>query len=237
MPAHLFQCPACSAPLTPQGRASIVHCRYCHSAVEVPEALRQTSGVATWSTLVFESFVVNDNNWLVGDLPSEYFAKLTQAIADGRYRWEALVTLPSSMTTAWLTGYPLSDFHLMVNCKHTRGSRAGSSYGVLFRLQDNRSHYWFRISDSQFFAVSVVKEGEWSNLIDWTRSDMIKPYGVNQVEVIAIEKHFTFLINGEVVKEIESEHFSKGLVGLAIEGYTAGETIAFDFLDFVLRAP
>ncbi len=237
MTAHLFQCPSCGAPVIPKGSASILRCPYCQASVGVPEELRQVSGTADWATLVFDGFTSNENNWLVGNQPGEYFAKLNRTIADGRYRWEAHVSIASSITPAWLMGYPISDFHLMVNCKHVRGSKAGSSWGVMFRIQDNHNYYWFRITDNQFFAISVVKDSQWLNLMDWTRTDTIKPYGVNQVEVIAHETHFTFLINGQVVSEVDDEHFSQGLAGLAIEGYTLGEEITFDFMDIILRAP
>jgi hypothetical protein len=237
MTTHLFHCSACGAPLIPRGSTSIMSCPYCHASVVVPKELRQVSDAAAWSVLVFDSFAANENNWLAGDMPSKYFAQLNQSIADGRYRWEAQASIVSSMTTAWLMGYPVSDFHLMVDCKHIRGSRAGSSWGVVFRIQDNRNCYWFRITDAQFFAVSVIQDGQWLNLVDWTKTDAIKPKGVNQVEVIGYGTHFTFLINGRVVSEAEDEHFRQGLVGLAIEAYTLGEEIAFDFLDLILRAP
>jgi hypothetical protein len=187
--------------------------------------------------LLFDSFTANENNWLVGDMPSDYFVKLNQSIAEGRYRWEAQASLVSSLTTAWLRGYPVSDFHLAVDCKRIRGSRAGSSWGVVFRVQDNQNCYWFRMTDAQLFAISVVKESQLIQLVDWTKTDAIKPKGVNQVEVIAYGAHFTFLINGRVVSEVEDEHFHQGLVGLAIEAYTLGEEIAFDFLDMSLRTP
>jgi hypothetical protein len=232
-----FQCPACNAPLNPKGFALIISCAYCHTSVVVPEELRQASGATGWATHLYDSFVSNENRWLVGSYPSDYFARLDQFIADGRYRWQAQVTIPSTLTTAWLANYPVSDFHLTANGKHISGSKAGSSYGVIFRIQDNYNFYWFRITDNQFFAVSVVKNGQWQSLVDWKRTDAIKPFGVNQLEVIAHENHFTFKINGQIVGEVENEQFSRGFVGLAIEGYAAGEEITFDFLDFMLRAP
>jgi hypothetical protein len=57
----------------------------------MPEAVRQSSAVDAWSTLLFDGFTENDNDWLVGDQSGKYFALLTRVIADGRYRWEALV--------------------------------------------------------------------------------------------------------------------------------------------------
>ena len=93
------------------------------------------------------------------------------------------------------------------------------------------------MNDSQFFAISVQKESQWLDIVAWTRANTIKPNGVNQLEVIAREAHFIFLINGQVVSEVDDGHFSQGLVGLAIEGYTPGEKMTFDFMDIILRAP
>lgn len=236
MTAHLFHCSACAAPLIPRGNASVISCPYCRASVAVPEELRQVSKAAGWSMLMFESFTTNDNHWRSENQADEYFAKFNQGITEGRYRWE-VHSSRSCFSTAWLKGYPVSDFHLSVNGKHIRGSRAGSGWGVVFRVQDNQNCYWFRITDSQFFSGWMVKESQWQSLMDSTRTDAIKPQGVNQLEVIANGKHFTFLINGQVASEIADEHFPKGLVGVAIEVFNAGEETTFDFLDLTLRAP
>lgn len=237
MPAQLFQCSACSAPLTPRGSAAVVSCPYCHASVVVPEELRQASRAGAWSMQVFDSFAANEHNWLESSETGDYFTKFNQSIADGRYRWDAQASRVSTLSTAWLRGYRVADFHLAANCKHIRGSWAGSSWGVVFRVQDNRNCYWFRITDAHQFAVSVIHEGQWHNLVGWTKTDTIKPKGVNQVEVIGQGAHFTFLINGRVVHEADDEHFDQGLVGLAIEAYTLGEEITYDFLDLSLRVP
>jgi hypothetical protein len=73
--------------------------------------------------------------------------------------------------------------------------------------------------------------------VDWTTTNTIKPNGVNQLEVIAHQKHFAFLINGHIISEVDDDRFQEGVVGLAIEGYTPGEEVTFDFLDILLRAP
>jgi hypothetical protein len=203
--------------------------------VIVPEELRRVSEVEQWTTSLYDNFSSNDNNWPVGNRAGEYFAKLNQTIADGRYRWEAEAGRPNSILPSWLMGYQVADFHLVANCKHIGGSKAGSGWGLIFRIQDNQNYYSFRMTDQKFFAVSVQKEGQWTNLMDWSRTAAIKPNGVNQLEVIARDTHFIFLINGQVVSEVDDDHFSQGLVGLAIEGYTTGEKITFDFIDFTLR--
>jgi DNA-directed RNA polymerase subunit RPC12/RpoP len=237
MTAQSFQCPSCGAPLTTRRNTAVIRCPHCNTSVIVPEELRQASEAEQWIIVLYDSFASNDNNWLVGTQPNEYFDPLNRTIADRRYRWEAELSRPSSISPAWLMDYQVSDFHLIVNCKHISGSKAGSGWGVIFRVQDNQNHYSFRMTDSQSFAVSVQKEGQWSNLVDWRRTEAIKPNGVNQLEVLARGSHFTFTINGQVVSEVDDDHFSEGLVGLAIEGYTLGEKIIFDFIDVTLREP
>lgn len=235
MTTHSFQCPACGAPLTPRGAASVISCPHCLTSVIVPEELREELVAARWTTLVYDAFMSNDNSWMVGTQSSEYFDPLDRVIADGRYHWKAHVSRASSISKVWLGEYKLSDFHLTANAKHILGSRANSGWGVIFRVQDNQNYYWFRMTDTKFFAVSVAKDGQWTDVVAWTRSEWIKPNGVNQLEVIARESQFVFLINGQIVSEAEDNHFSQGLIGLAIEGYTQGEKISFDFLDFTAR--
>jgi predicted RNA-binding Zn-ribbon protein involved in translation (DUF1610 family) len=236
MTDHSFQCPSCGAPLIPRGNASLTRCPHCHTSVIVPEEFRQDSGASQWTTLLFDGFTSNDNNWLVGTQTSEYFDPVNRMIADGRYRWEAKISRANSISKVWLGEYKVSDFHLIANAKHIAGSRAGSAWGVIFRVLDNQNYYWFRMTDTRFFAVSVAEDGQWRDVVAWTRTEAIKPNGVNQLEVIAQETHFIFLINGQIVSEADEGHFHQGLVGLAIEGYVQDEKIVFDFLDFTLRA-
>jgi len=232
-----FQCPSCGAPLMPQGNASVIRCPHCQMSVVVPEELQQGADTDQWITVLFDSFTTNDNNWLIGAQPNDYFKPLNRKIADGRYRWEAETSKPNSISPVWLTSYQVSDFHLIVNGKQLMGNGTGSGWGVIFRIQDNQNQYSFRMTDSQHFAISIQKNGDWSNLVDWTKTDAIKPNGVNQLEAFARGSNFTFTINGKIVSEVNDDTFSQGLVGLAIEGYTLGEKLVFDFIDVTLREP
>lgn len=237
MTNNLFQCPSCGAPVLPRGSASVLNCPYCHASVVVPKELRQETD-GNWSTIAFDGFVSNHHDWLVGNENSDYFAPLQRTLGEGRYRWEAKVTEKApSISTAWLKGYPVSDFHLIANCKHILGSRAGSGWGLVFRVLDGKNYYHFHIIDDRQFAFSAYVNGKWETPVNWTSSNAIKLNGVNQLEVVASGQHFSFLINGKLVSETEDNTFQQGLVGLAVEGYKAGEQIAFDFLDITLRAP
>lgn len=235
MTTHSFQCPACGAPLMPRGGAAVMSCPHCLTSVVVPEGLRQEMEEAKWTTLLFDPFTSNDHNWLLGSTSSEYFDPLSRTIADGRYRWEANIGRANSISKVWLGEYKLADLHLAANCKHILGSRANSAWGLIFRVLDNQNYYWFRITDTKFYAVSYTKDGQWSDLKAWTRTEAIKSSGVNQLEVIAQGSHFVFLINGQIVSEEDDAHFAQGYIGLAVEAYEPGERIAFDFLDVTLR--
>lgn len=216
---------------------SVISCPYCHTSVIVPEELRQVAETMPWSTLLFDNFTSNDNNWAIGDRNTDHFTKLSRNITEGRYRWQAVANTTSSIATIWLKDYQLTDFHLLVNSKHIGGSRAGSCCGVVFRLQDEHNYYWFHITDSQFFRVSLKKDRQWLHVVDRTRTNAIKPNGVNQVEVVARGSHFLFLINGQLACEVEDNRLSQGAPGLAVEGYRPGEEIVYDFMDITLRAP
>ena len=237
MSEHSFHCPSCGAPLLPRGSAAVIRCPHCHTSVIVPEELQQDSSAAQWNTLLYDNFMSNeDNYWLVGSQSSEYFDPVDRAFKEGRYHWEAKVNKANSISKVWLGDFKVSDFHVIVNAKHVFGTRANSAWGIIFHVQDNQNYSWFRMTDSKFFAVSVSEDSRWRELVEWTRTEAIKPNGVNELEVLAHEGRFVFLINGQVVKEISDERYNQGLVGLAIEGYTKDETVIFDFLDFTLRA-
>lgn len=237
MTAFVFQCPSCGAPVPIKGDVFVLNCPYCNASVTVPEELRQALSGANWSTLAYDGFISNHNDWSVGSQTSEYFTPLNRTIADGRYRWEAKVGKAPGISTVWLKGYSVSDFHLSANCKHVRGRRADSSWGVIFRVKDNHNYYHFHVTDDRFFAVSACVKGQWQTLADWAETNTIKPNGVNQLEVIAREKHFTFLINGQIASELDADRLDKGVTGLAIEAYAPEAEIVFDFMDITLRAP
>lgn len=238
MSAPSFQCSACNAPLVVRGRSALIVCPYCQTSVVVPEALRLSGGdTSSWHTLVFDTFTSNENAWLVGSRASEYFTTLNQTLADAHYRWEAEVGKPYSISTTWLMGYSVTDFHLGVHCKRILGNKVDSAWGVIFRAKDSQNYGWFRMTDSGLFSVSAMEKGEWRWIVEWERTDAIKPNGVNHLEVIASKNHFSFLINSQLIGEAEDDSLVEGYVGLAIEGYPTGAKATFDFLDFLLRAP
>lgn len=237
MTSYAFQCPTCGAPLIPARGAALLTCPYCSSSVAVPETLRRIAGIEAWATLAYDAFQTNGHGWRVGEQENDRFAPLTRSIDDGRYRWEATVRVRNSYCPIWLQGYPVGDFHLRASIKHVRGTPAGSSYGVMFRVKDNETFFSFRIIDTHFFTLTEHRGGACHTVVDWQRTNLIRPYGANHVEVIAQGEHLSLLLNGQVLHECDMPQEAPALVGLILEGYTVGEAIAYDFLDVTLRAP
>lgn len=194
--------------------------------------------MANWTTVLHDTFATNVNDWRVGVERDEFFDPLSQAFVDGCYRWDAQRGPRLSTNTAWALGSLVADFHCSASCRHTAGSRTGSSWGIAFQVQDLLNYFVFRMADSQFFAVAAVESGRWCTVADWTRAASIKPGAVNQLSVLALDYHFELLINGRRVYEFEDERAkNSGHVGLAMEMYGAGEKTTFDFVEFELRTP
>ena len=222
----------------PRGSRPVVKCPYCQTLVAVPEAFRKGVDVAKWSMAAHDYFAANAYQWRAGVETSEFFNPLTQAFVDGCYRWDARRGPRLSTTIACMANSVVSDFHCSVSCRHTVGSNAGSSWGMVFRVQNVESYFVFRMADSQHFAVAAVEAGRWRSLADWTRSGLIKPGAVNQLSVLALDNHFDLSINGQRVYELDDERGrNSGYVGLAIEMYAAGEHAVYDFQEIALRTP
>jgi hypothetical protein len=79
--------------------------------------------------------------------------------------------------------------------------------------------------------------GQWTTLIDLTRTAAIRPNALNQVTVIAIDGRFYFYINDQYVDEIEEDTLLRGRVGMVVNLFEAGGQAEWEFDDFELREP
>jgi hypothetical protein len=235
---HSFKCPSCGAPLVTRGSAPALTCPYCGTSVIVPDSLRQTDQISHWSTRLYENFRTQDNGWVTDELgKDDFFVYLRRSIKESRYRWEAQSNTTSSSIESWLISDKAADFHVMANVKYVSGSRDGASYGLVFRLQDGKNYNLFKLANNQYFQFCRFVDGAYTPVVGWTQSDLIKPYGVNQLEVIGRGSHFSMLINGQGVCEADDSTFERGMFGLSLTTYNLNDPLVVDFLDFTLRVP
>ncbi|MBI9045077.1 MAG: CHAT domain-containing protein [Anaerolineaceae bacterium] len=189
-----------------------------------------------WPLVLVDSFDTNKNNWFTGQEDYQNSEGLFQ-ISNGKYEWQLKAIQDYAGYFQVASSAPLTDFYLSVETKQVSGAEV-SDAGVLFRIDSDWNYYRFDIcAQCQSFAVWMHKDGEWEDLIEWKTSSQIKPFGVNQIEVLGEGSHFIFSINGQVVDEIDDLRIPTGIIGLGGSVFGEGKSVIFEFDNFELRAP
>ncbi len=113
-----------------------------------------------------------------------------------------------------------------------------AAYGVLFRYVDGRNFYFFEISDSGFYQLSLKNDGEWETLIPWTEHDAIRTgKRQNRITVNASGDEFQFYANDEKMVEYKDDRLESGGLGLAIELFNENDKGKFEWDNFGVWVP
>ena len=147
------------------------------------------------------------------------------------------VDAPDVVQYATLTAESFSDFTLQVDVAQLAGG-SRSSYGVLFRLQEDGGFYRFAVSPRGYFMVELHQaDGRRTRLTDgWVPTGNVNS-GLNQINRLQITtagSSLAFFING--VFQIEIAESSLGQGHLALDAGTfedGGLRVAFD--DLIVR--
>jgi hypothetical protein len=205
------------------------------TAIALAEVATAPPSIAAsrWSLLALDPLNSNENHWFIGDTDGE-FAAGRQEIVDGKYRWNVQTHKDTSWHT-WLELEPVSDLYLSVEAKQTGGPTTAWR-GVIFRKNGNDLYLFFISYDAQQFGVFLNYKGESIALIGPTKTSAIKHGESNRLAVSAQGSHFVFLINDQIVGEVDDSRLSSGLVGLLIQLDAQNEAV-IEFDNFELRAP
>ena len=187
---------------------------------------------SSWPVVFSDKFTSDVHRWSVGKKNDDLVTGEWQ-ITEGKYRWEAEASKGMVVWPTVPNNEPVSDFYLNVEAGQVSGDK-DNSYGIAFR-HNSQGYYLFRIRDDQQFGFSILDEGEWTTLIEWTETSAIRPGEANRLTVIADGSQFTFFINDEFVGEAENSRFNEGGTGLAIGLDSAGSKAVFEFDNFELR--
>ncbi|MCA9946174.1 MAG: DUF1080 domain-containing protein [Anaerolineales bacterium] len=131
------------------------------------------------------------------------------------------------------------NFILEVDAQLVAGD-LGSSYGVLFRMQDTTRFYRFEITGDGLFVVER-RDGEagWTRLVDgWRDSPAIKRElgGINRLRVEALGQSISLYVNDELVHQFSDSTYTSGTIALDAGTFVQPEAqVAFDNL--VVRRP
>lgn len=175
----------------------------------------------------------NSNKWPTGEF-SVQGATGSREVVGTKYRWLTTSASDVTVVAAPVMG-PLVDFDVSVDTLQLSDSEK-SKYGLMFRHTDPGDEYLFMISGWGAYSISYNHDGDYQVLRFPTSSSAIKLGEVNRLRVIGAGSHFIFMINGEIVDEIDDETLSQGTVGVTAEGYDEENPDAsYEFSNFVLR--
>ena len=197
------------------------------------ERLDRLAQISTWPVVLSDTFDDNANEWIVGEQTGDY-ADASFIIANGVYHWAAKA-LQGFVWWNHPTIPRVTDFHLEVDSRQINGP-ASSYVGLVLRLDEGGNYYLLSLNNTGEYSFDEYFNAQWLSLIRWTSSPAIQVDGTNHLEVIAEAARFSFFINGEWVGDYEDPAIPSGYNGLLVGMDEAGESAAWEFDNFELRA-
>lgn len=90
-------------------------------------------------------------------------------------------------------------------------------YGIVFRRASKGNYYDFKVDSNSKWILLKCVDDTCTRLVDFTANAAI-PGGLNTpktIEVVAIDSHFDFFVNGTKVGQVNDFTFDTGMVGLS----------------------
>jgi hypothetical protein len=151
------------------------------------------------------------------------------------------VNSPNTIQFSALTDPSFTDFLLEVDAWQRSGS-SESSYGVLFRMQDNQQFYRFEVTGTGLYMIERHNaDGTWTRLIpEWAPTAALnKGLNVpNRLKIIATGPEMAFYVNDILLTQINDDRYTGGIIGLDAGTFSGGAVqVSFDSLSVVGEAP
>lgn len=149
---------------------------------------------------------------------------------DGEYR----ILVHAEDMTVWANTherYELANLVMVVEARRVAGP-LDNQYGVIVRYQDRANFYLFTVSSDGQYAVQMLRDDNWEDLVEWAPSPVINQgEGTNVLRVEAQGPEMRFLVNGELVCVVQDSTIGSGSIGLAAGSFVeAGVEVRFDGL-------
>jgi hypothetical protein len=92
--------------------------------------------------------------------------------------------------------------------------------GLLYRFQDLDNYYEVDLNGEGSFRVGKQIDGEWTQILDWTDSPAIQPFGsVNRVRLVAEGDQFELIVNDLTVAQFTDDTYAGGSVAPVVTAY------------------
>lgn len=188
-----------------------------------------------WPVVMLDEFDGEETLWFEGELSNDMITAV-HTVENGKYVWETNGNGTVNWYYAREDAPVVSDFYFSVEAQKVSGPST-ASYGYLFRTNDAAAYYFHIVDSTQQYLVSRWDFSSWTPLIPPTFSEAIRPDEVNTLAVQAEGSHFVFLVNGEIIAQLDDDTNGFGVVGLAIDLVSPGDEAIFEWDNFELRAP
>ena len=158
-----------------------------------------------------EDFSDNYLDWFEGD-DDEMSAEIT----DGYYYFKHKKEDGSYFVWNYVDIIPENDFEISTTITHSSGIH-DYGYGITWGMEDIDNLYCFNISDNGYYRYGKYVNDEWTNLIDWTESDMLHSYNAtNKLTVRKSKDQYNFFINEVWIDSYQFESFFGNGIGYVI---------------------
>lgn len=192
---------------------------------------------SAWPKVFSESFKDNALGWPLG-VTTDTSPVVTAKIADGSYQWSVVVPHGNSyINLIPKKGAEFSAFYASVTVQFVTGDAGDqTSYGLVFRNVE-RDYGFFGISSSGDFRILEVDGGGIASL-DQESTELIDthPGQPNRIAVVAIGPDFVFLINDQVVGQMNAQ-LDPGQIGLGVDALSRADQAQVQFSDLEITAP
>ncbi len=151
------------------------------------------------------------------------------------------IVAPNTIQYATLGDRTYGDFVLEVETWQRSGAPE-SSYGVLFRLQEDKQFYRFDITGNGLFIVERRHvDGTWTRLTpEWTATPALNQglNVANKLKVIAAGPTLTFYANDVLLTQVVDEALTSGAIALDAGTFGGGDLqVSFDNLTITPGTP
>jgi len=131
-----------------------------------------------------------------------------------------------------------SDFEIEVDARLMEGPQ-DNNFGLVVRYQpDGTSFYWFQISSDGYYAVDILRQGEFSSLVSWEASAAINQGlgAINRLKMVCEGNRLSLYVNDVYLAAVTDDTFVSGSIGLAVGTFDeAGVVVHFDNLTVRIR--
>jgi heme/copper-type cytochrome/quinol oxidase subunit 2 len=184
---------------------------------------------------ITDTFDDNKYSWQVGSSDAE-FGKNSRTITNGKYLW----SLESKSETGSLVigNAKIEQSQSMITSIDVNQISAPETgeYKLIFMYKDESNYYSFKINQYyQQYSIGMVKNGKWTEWVDWTRDAVINWDKTNNMKITSEDGLHTFYINGVKVFQKTDTTFTSGGSCLAVQLYGNGEKGNWEFDNYIYK--